>query len=110
MPTKPKFSLYYLLALAPLALAAIAWPIINAPFESSDLGLFVLSALVVAAAAQLRIQLPKTESTLAFSDMSKIPLLCHELQYTTGPQGSEYYNQAVQPQSKAGRREAHTAS
>jgi len=69
MPTKPKFSLYYLLALTPLALAAIAWPIINPPFESSDLGLFVLSALVVAAAAQLRIQLPKTESTLAFSDM-----------------------------------------
>jgi len=69
MPTKPKFSLYYLLALTPLALAAIAWPMINPPFESSDLGLFVLSALVVAAAAQLRIQLPKTESTLAFSDM-----------------------------------------
>jgi diguanylate cyclase (GGDEF)-like protein len=68
MRAQTKFAVVYLLALLPLTVTALAWTFLAYPFQRADLATLMLGAVLVGAAAPVRIQLPKTNAYLALSD------------------------------------------
>ena len=68
MRRNDKYAFLYLFALMPLSIVAMVWAISGLPTERVDLELIVFSLIFVSGAAQLRIQLPKTNLHLSLAD------------------------------------------
>jgi len=68
MSSHNKLALWFIVAIAPLSLAALVWSIGSLPSEDVTVRTLILTLVMVAAAAHLRIQLPKSNSVLALSD------------------------------------------
>jgi diguanylate cyclase (GGDEF)-like protein len=63
-----KYAWLYVIALLPLAAVAIVWALGSLPNDRVDTVLIVVSLILVSAAAQFRIQLPKTDIHLSLAD------------------------------------------
>jgi len=68
MRRNDKYAILYLAFLLPLNVAAIAWAVGGLPSEKVDLALIGFSLILVCAAVQMRIQLPKTNLQLSLAD------------------------------------------
>src|SRR5262245_39437755 len=68
MSSHNKLALWFIGALSPLSLTALVWALQGLPTESVSFRTVVLTVVFVALAANVRIQLPKTNSFLALSD------------------------------------------
>lgn len=68
MTKHSKIALLYLVALVPLFVVALAWPILALPFERPNVWVIAVGALLAGAATRLKIQLPKSDRHLTLSD------------------------------------------
>ena len=68
MTKHSKIGLLYFVALAPLCVFALVWPITGLQMLNEDPGTIILGAIVASAATRLKIQLPKSSSHLSLSD------------------------------------------
>jgi len=68
MRSHNKLALWFLVALAPVSLVALAWAVGGLPNEVAISRTVTVAVILTAVAAHLRIQLPKTSSYLALSD------------------------------------------
>ena len=68
MTRHTKIAFLYLLALVPLCLAAVAWPIVSFGLERANYQAVIMGAVAVGVSTLLRIQLPKSNRNLDLSN------------------------------------------
>ena len=68
MTKHSKIGLLYFVALAPLCVFALVWPITGLQMLNDDPGTIILGAIVASAATRLKIQLPRSSRHLSLSD------------------------------------------
>ncbi len=68
MSSRKSFVPIYFLALLPLSIAALAWPVASLPLERANYWTIVLGALLVAVTGRVRIQLSRAGSYLTLAD------------------------------------------
>lgn len=68
MDSKEKLINLYTAILAPMALFALGWSLVAAPFAKMDAGFFTLSVLTIFSSCFLRIKLPRINIHLTISD------------------------------------------
>src|SRR5690348_8715979 len=68
MRRNDKYAFIYLLALLPFSAVAIAWSISGLPSDRVDTELIIFLVIMAAAAAQLRIKLPKANLYFSLAD------------------------------------------
>jgi diguanylate cyclase (GGDEF)-like protein len=68
MTKHSKIALLYLVALVPLTIVALAWPVLALPSERPDIAIAALGSLIAGAATKLKLQLPRSDRHLTLSD------------------------------------------